>query len=637
MIDRMHLLLVLLTLIDLAFVQATGAVDAINILPLWLFTIASVGLRRLQRFRTYRFVWNLGVLVVFTLLVHHATTTGLLHMLEDGLILAVLCQVHLVNNIGDKQRPDLTFFNSFLIAFVTSFFAQDMSWSLLFLLHTLVFVPGLQVYAMTRQNDALPRDVFRATMRDGLRRTFVVTAVTALVFAFWPRDFHREGWLQDRMTFGQDAQAGLAERIELERTARAQLDDEIVLRIEASSGDLGAVPSHWRGLAFLRFDGRTWYPQDAADLGSRFATDTQWRRQSDGTWQRPSSAEPHTTLRVQLAAGDTGRLLLPLGAVLVEPANLGGRMLDAKSYAGFALLHTGSVNDGPLTYRVGLGRPQPIGDVADRTRRHLTQLPDQGVPDLAYDLSRRIKQDLPLDCDALTLADAMAQWLQQNRRYQLPGEPDFARNLGEFLFGSAAGHCEYFATTLALLLRCEGVPCRVVGGFLVHERSADGRAMIARCRDAHAWVEVLAADGSWHRFDGTPASDVRRRTQVTSGILSTIGGWLQSLWSTITGFDEHGRSALLQRLLAVPRSHPLTTAACLVLCVCLWLRRRHRRRQSRQPAIADLQRAMRRARLQLQPGETPRELLARLPAELPTPLADELARSVQAHERARYR
>ena len=65
------------------------------------------------------------------LLVHHATTTGLLHMLEDGLMLAILCQVHLLNNIGQRQRPDLTFFNSFLIVFVTSFFAPDLWWSIL--------------------------------------------------------------------------------------------------------------------------------------------------------------------------------------------------------------------------------------------------------------------------------------------------------------------------------------------------------------------------------------------------------------------------------------------------------------------------------------------------------------------------
>ena len=130
--DCLHPLLLLLTLLDLGFVQATDIVSFQGLLPLWLLAAGSPWLRSLQRFLSYRIAWNLGVLVVFSLLVRHATTTGLLHMLEDGLLLAVLCQVHLLNNVGERQRPDLIFFNSFLITFVTSFFAPDLSWSVLF-------------------------------------------------------------------------------------------------------------------------------------------------------------------------------------------------------------------------------------------------------------------------------------------------------------------------------------------------------------------------------------------------------------------------------------------------------------------------------------------------------------------------
>src|SRR5690606_31665075 len=105
--DRLHPFLLLLTLLDLAFVHATDVVSGATLAPLWVFAAASGRLRRLQRFVTYRVLWNSGVLLVFALLVQHATTTGLLHMLEDGLLLAVLCQVHLLNNVGERQRPDL--------------------------------------------------------------------------------------------------------------------------------------------------------------------------------------------------------------------------------------------------------------------------------------------------------------------------------------------------------------------------------------------------------------------------------------------------------------------------------------------------------------------------------------------------
>ncbi|MFN9756131.1 MAG: hypothetical protein ACK58X_06930, partial [Planctomycetota bacterium] len=142
-------LLLALTLVDLGFVQATGVVPTIELAPLWVLTLAAPWLRRLQRHFVYRLAWNLLVLGVFASLAHHAATTGLLHMLEDGLTLAALSQVHLVNNVGERQRPDLLFFNSFLIAFVTGFFAPDLSWCGLFALHAFLVVPALQWNALT--------------------------------------------------------------------------------------------------------------------------------------------------------------------------------------------------------------------------------------------------------------------------------------------------------------------------------------------------------------------------------------------------------------------------------------------------------------------------------------------------------
>ena len=240
--DRLHPLLVLLTLLDLGFVHATGAVDAVMLLPMWLLSVAAPRLRRLQRFRSYRAGWNAFVLIVFALLVHHATTTGLLHMLEDGLVLAVLCQVHLLNNVGDKQRPDLTFFNSFLIAFVTSFFAPDFWWSLLFIGHTIAFVPALQVYVLTGRGRDLSPNIVRAVIRDSVPRTVAISMATALVFVLWPRDFHRSGWLKESLAIGEQLQVGLAERIDLDRESKPYLSDAITLRIEMLEGQLSVVP-----------------------------------------------------------------------------------------------------------------------------------------------------------------------------------------------------------------------------------------------------------------------------------------------------------------------------------------------------------------------------------------------------------
>lgn len=635
--DRLHPLLVVLCLFDLGFVHSTHAVDAMLLLPMWALAFASPWLRRLQRFAAYRAIWNVGVLIVFSLLVRHATTTGLLHMLEDGLVLAVLCQVHLLNNVGERQRPDLTFFNSFLIAFVTSLFAPSFWWSLLFIGHTLAFVPALQVYVLTGSGHDISKKALRTMMRDSIPRTLIISAVTAVAFVFWPRDFERKGWLKETLALAQLSQGGLAESIDLGHKVRPFLSDEIALRIEMVEGRLSDVPCHWRAMVFSRFDGRTWEPQEVGrqgnrQLASRFASDSQWQRQANGSWRRPARGEPHTRMRVQQFDRDTDRLVTTLAAVHLTPTDLRGCMLNPESYAGFGIVPAADAPVAPLAYTIELAQPQPARVLSERTRSHFMALPDD-VPDIVSALSEQIRGTLPSSADGLAYATAVSNWLQANRRYDLPGNPGFAENLGEFLLGTATGQCEYFATTMALLLRTQGVPCRVVGGYLVHEESKDHKAMIARGRDAHAWIEVLARDGSWHTFDATPAADVTQTGQG-EGYWYDASMWMQSLWNEVTGFDDKRRARWVASLLSLPLRYPLITFALPL--AFLWLRRRRRHAQ-RQPAITNFEQALRQAKLTLLPGETPREILVRASSLDLT--AEQLAAMQAAaleHERSRY-
>jgi transglutaminase-like putative cysteine protease len=75
--------------------------------------------------------------------------------------------------------------------------------------------------------------------------------------------------------------------------------------------------------------------------------------------------------------------------------------------------------------------------------------------------------------------------------------------LTAFLLRDRAGHCEYFATATALLLRQAGLPTRYAVGYGVSE--AGGRGYIVRERHAHAWCLVFL-NGAWRDCDTTPAS-----------------------------------------------------------------------------------------------------------------------------------
>ncbi|MCB9894291.1 MAG: DUF3488 domain-containing protein [Planctomycetes bacterium] len=66
------------------------------------------------------------------------------------------------------------------------------------------------------------------------------------------------------------------------------------------------------------------------------------------------------------------------------------------------------------------------------------------------------------------------------------------------------GHCEYFASAMCALLRCYGVPSRVVAGFLANKPNDDGVFEVTAA-SAHAWVEVYFDNYGWLAFDPTPS------------------------------------------------------------------------------------------------------------------------------------
>ncbi len=97
------------------------------------------------------------------------------------------------------------------------------------------------------------------------------------------------------------------------------------------------------------------------------------------------------------------------------------------------------------------------------------------------------------------------RYLKQNYAYTLsPVSGSGATPLDDFLFSAREGYCEHFATAMVLLLRANGIPARIVTGFLEGEWNEYGNYYLIRQQDAHSWVEA-DIDGLWTRFDPTPS------------------------------------------------------------------------------------------------------------------------------------
>jgi len=87
-----------------------------------------------------------------------------------------------------------------------------------------------------------------------------------------------------------------------------------------------------------------------------------------------------------------------------------------------------------------------------------------------------------------------------------------------FLFSRKRGHCEYFSSAMAIMLREVGVPTRNVNGFLGGEWNEYNDYIAVRAGDAHSWVEVYVRGVGWVTFDPTPSASIDRLGRGGSGV-----------------------------------------------------------------------------------------------------------------------
>jgi hypothetical protein len=76
---------------------------------------------------------------------------------------------------------------------------------------------------------------------------------------------------------------------------------------------------------------------------------------------------------------------------------------------------------------------------------------------------------------------------------------------------------------MALLLRFNGVPARVVLGFAQGDRRDDG-VFVVRRDDAHAWVEAYFPGVGWKEFDPTPGRSLPAPSSQAGGAVAGAGG-----------------------------------------------------------------------------------------------------------------
>ena len=641
-----------ITLLNLAFVHITGVASWHWLGPLYVLTAAAPLLDRHREALAYRLLWNGGVVCFFVLLIGHVLDADLGNVLEDGLVLAVLCQVHLLNNLRITQRQDLFFLHAFLIATMTGFLSRGVGFGVAFLAFVPVYVIGLELRTALRPRGGRARTLgagaTRMLLRDGVRRAGWILAVSAAVFLFWPRDFERRALFQGRFelpsTGGGDLEIGFNERLQLGRDGAVSTSDRPTLRVRLMAGSTQQVPTLWRGATLGATKGGDWEPLAPAARRTSGGRDERWKRRGSGLVRSGWRDEPLLELEVVRLADDTERLFAPLGTRRLQ---LGDEHVDAVLRG--AIDGTIEVSErGDVDYRVLVRSAETPrgGGIAAQPEDPLAifvELPEDVQTDRARTLAEDLAAGLAEDIEQHLLVEHFAQWLERSYAYVAPGEQGAAEHLDAFLAGTGGGHCEFFASALATMLRSRGVPCRVVTGYRSSRWSERGEAweLAFGARDAHAWVEVHDPEGGWYAVDPSPQLAER---QDEAGTLAWLRERARAGWTAITRFDAERRAALFAwvrglpaRLLGWARVHPLRAGGVLALLGILG-GALLRRRRARTPApVRTYRRALRRAGLALDAGETPREALARAERmDVPRERLEALEQATREHEAYRY-
>ena len=298
-----------------------------------------------------------------------------------------------------------------------------------------------------------------------------------------------------------DLSTGFSDHVELGRIGQLQQSTAVVMHVQVDGDTTGGMQLKMRGVALDSFDGRSW-----SNTRGKFPI----KRSLDGTFNLrrrstnpPPGRDVHYRVTMEPFANDVFFLM-------ATPNTLHG------NYRGLVEDGAGDVfdvdTDRPVTtYDADstvrlFTRPRPNGDaLAQDVQRNYLQLPslDPRIAPLAEEITA--KASSPFDKAAV-----METYLRSHYGYtlQLPSVPP-ADPLASFLFVRRQGHCEYFASAMAVMLRTIGIPSRVVNGFSGGEFNDVNARYMVRASDAHSWVEANIPGEGWMEFDPTPAGNAQ--------------------------------------------------------------------------------------------------------------------------------
>ncbi len=416
----------------------------------------------------------------------------------------------------------------------------------LFLALYLLFAMGALTSGEIRRS--MNRAGVSVTARSGWRRfhprlaalsisvTLSILAITAGLFFVLPRtaDAAFSRLISHRLHLpGFSNQVNLGEIGEIKSTTRP------VMHIRLWGGQQGLK---WRGGALVDFDGKRWSnPIPVKEPIRVFNGEAELASVAD----RPPGRRLNYEVSFEEISTDalffagTPESVLRLRVPIIYRAEGGSYRLGRPPATNFRYEAYSLLEEVPENAALRL--PAPLLPLALRER--YLQLPplDSRIPELARRWSASMTSDLER-------VRSIERRLRSDFGYtlQLPAH-EVADPLAYFLFERRKGHCEYFASSMTVMLRAIGIPARLATGFQSGIYNSMTDLWLVRASDAHTWVEAWIPGHGWTTFDPTPPDP-----NPTFALMARLGLYLdaaETFWQQwVVGYDAGQQGSLADRM-----------------------------------------------------------------------------------------
>lgn len=487
----------------------------------------------------FELAWNIATVAMLVWVIVSAIGVGA--MLDSALDFVIFLTLNKLFNRRTSRDYLQLYVLSFLQMTAATVLNAELSFGVLFLFYVVFTTWTLILFHLKREMEenyllkyggsleGRPVRVQRVMNSRKLvgPRFLLVTSVLSLVvflgaatlFVLFPRVGF--GYFFKKRRAGI-SMTGFSDRVELGHFGRIKNDPTVVLRVEFDPPQMrDRLPPYWRGIAFDQYDGR------------------RWTKSSAMRWRPERSHGRHLVRTADPAAGPT-----VAQAIYLEPMEtrmlFGLSRLESVGFERGLLaerravridedddVHYVQTDEIAFTYSAHSRRERIPPALLDAPLDAYRRLAAQRLPrylQLPADLDPRIPAlAAQIVGEAKTVGqalDATERWLETNLSYTLDLKRDpSVEPLADFLFVQRQGHCEYFATAMAILLRSQGIATRHVNGFLGGNWNEYGGFLAVSQGDAHSWVEVWLDDETWMTRDPTPGGGPAR----------SAGGWMDSL------------------------------------------------------------------------------------------------------------